>query len=131
MPKNPTGEDSVHARRRDAGWEAAPAQGTLHMRRAGVRAGILQGHSQAGKGRRSRRKGLRGLELPRCESTAGEGTHSSPRTVAGGPAGTPQPSKSKLGFPLALSVISTEHRLFIRNLFPLQSILNSMNRDQV
>lgn len=85
MPKNPTGKDSAHAQRGDAPREAAPpgrppkgdawekpapscgsalAQGTLHMPRAGdVRGGILQGLSQSGEGRRSRRTGLRGLEL--------------------------------------------------------------------
>lgn len=93
MPKNPTGKASAHAQRGDARWKAAPppgkppkgdawgrtarscgsapAQGTLHMPRGDVRAGMLQRQSQSGKGRRSRRKGLRGAELARCESTAG------------------------------------------------------------
>lgn len=157
MPKKPTGKDSAEmlaARLLPLGkppegdaWErparscgSAPAQGTLHMPRADVRAGMLQGQSQSGKGRRSRRKGLRGPELSRCESTAGEGTQSSPRTATAGPelfsrswagTGTPHASKSKLGFPLALPIISVEHRLFIRSPFPIQSTLNSVNRDQV
>lgn len=108
---------------------SALAQGALHTPWAGdVRGGILQGQR---KGRRSRRKGLRGLEL-RCDSTAGEGTHGSPRTGTRGSAllscswaGT------GTGFPLVLPVISTEHRLFIRNLVLFQSALNSVNRDQV
>lgn len=59
------------------------------------------------KGQKEQEEGLERLELPRRESTAGEGTHSSPRTASRGPVlffcswagmGTPHLTKSKLGF---------------------------------
>lgn len=109
--------------------------------RSGDPPGIAMASKRAGQSRRSRGKGSRGLRaatlqkhsLGRVQTAPPAdtaGTHRQEWVLPTAPSpfshrqagtGTPYPSKSKPGFPLALPAVPITHSLFVRSPFPFRA----------